>query len=107
MDPLNNLHKLADLRVIEANSDAWKGEANYLLPRSDGDTVAIPIKNFEFLKVEKAFDIAKYLDDSGSDVVISLVSPYIQLRQKFKSTNTEPLQWVQAKVSSRKNPPFC
>ncbi len=74
LDPLNNLHKLADLRVIEANSDAWKGEANYLLPRSDGDTVAIPIKNFEFLKVEKA-----------------ITSPV-----KTKSTNTEPLQWVQA-----------
>jgi hypothetical protein len=74
LDPLNNLHKLSDLRVIEANSDAWKGEANYLLPRSDGDTVAIPIKNFEFLKVENP-------------------SP---ASAKTKSSNAEPLQWVQA-----------
>ena len=50
LDPLNQAHKLADLHVIEANSDAWKGVANYLLPRSDGDTVAIPVKNFEFMR---------------------------------------------------------
>ena len=50
LDPLNQAHKLADLHVIEANSDAWKGVANYLLPRSDGDTVSIPIKNFEFMR---------------------------------------------------------
>jgi len=74
LDPVNNLHKLANLRVIEANSDAWKGEANYLLPRSDGDTVAIPIKNFEFLKIEKP------VSSSG----------------KTKSASYEPLQWVQA-----------
>jgi len=75
LDPLNNLHKLADLRVIEANSDAWKGEANYLLPRSDGDTVAIPIKNFEFLKIEK---------------------PVLSSAGKVKSATAEPIQWVQA-----------
>ena len=74
LDPLNNLHKLSDLRVIEANSDAWKGEANYLLPRSDGDTVAIPIKNFEFLKVENPAPSSA----------------------KTKSSAAEPLQWVQA-----------
>ena len=75
LDPLNKLHSLADLRVIEANSDAWKGEANYLFPRSDGDTVAIPIKNFEFLKIEK---------------------PAIATVGKAKSSTSEPVQWVQA-----------
>ena len=35
--------------------------------------------------IQKAFDIAKYLDNCGSDVVISMVSPYIELREQFKS----------------------
>ena len=35
--------------------------------------------------IQKAFDIARFLDNSGNDVVISLVSPYKQLRDKFKS----------------------
>lgn len=74
LDPLNQIHFLSDLRVVEANSDAWKGEANYLLPRSDGDTIAIPIKNFEFLKIEKP---------NPAPV-------------KFKSAIPEPLQWIQA-----------
>lgn len=74
LDPLNNVHQLADLRVIEANSDAWKGEANYLMPRSDGDTVSIPIRNFEFLIREKSIGTAV----------------------KIKSIAIDPSQWVQA-----------
>ena len=35
--------------------------------------------------IQKAFDISKFLDASGNDVVISLVSPYKQLREEFKS----------------------
>ena len=35
--------------------------------------------------VEKAFDIAKYLDNCGNDVVISLVSPYREMREQLKS----------------------
>jgi adenylylsulfate kinase-like enzyme len=35
--------------------------------------------------INKSFDIAKFLDASGNDVVISLVSPYKELREKFKS----------------------
>jgi len=84
LDPLNNLHKLADLRVSEANSDAWKGDANYLFPRSDGDTVAIPIKNFEFLQIEKS-------------------APTVG---KTKSTDSEPLQWVQADGLIPENTPI-
>ena len=45
-----------------------------MLPRSDGDTVAIPIKNFEFLKVENPAPSSA----------------------KTKSSAAEPLQWVQA-----------
>ena len=38
-----------------------------------------------YKNITKALDIAKYLDASGNDVVISLVSPYRELREKFKS----------------------
>lgn len=34
--------------------------------------------------IQKAFDIAKFLDKNGNDVVISLVSPYRELREKLK-----------------------
>ena len=34
--------------------------------------------------IQKAFDIAKYLDNNGTDVVISLVSPYREMREILK-----------------------
>ncbi len=34
---------------------------------------------------ENSFDIAKYLDSCGNDVVISLVSPNRKIREKLKS----------------------
>ena len=57
----------------------------------DGDQLREIFPNQDYSKegreknIQKAFDIAKYLDASGNDVVISLVSPYKQLREKFKS----------------------
>ena len=36
-------------------------------------------------QTEYPFEVAKYLDSCGNDVVISLVSPYIELREQFKS----------------------
>ena len=57
----------------------------------DGDQLRELFPNTDYSKegryknIGKAFDIAKYLDVSGNDVVISLVSPYRELREKFKS----------------------
>lgn len=57
----------------------------------DGDQLRELFPNKDYSKegreknIQKAFDIAKYLDNSGNDVVISLVSPYRELREKFKS----------------------
>lgn len=57
----------------------------------DGDQLREIFPNQDYSKegreknIQKAFDIAKYLDASGNDVVISLVSPYKELREKFKS----------------------
>jgi adenylylsulfate kinase-like enzyme len=57
----------------------------------DGDQLRELFPNTDYSKegryknINKAFDIAKYLDAAGNDVVISLVSPYKELREKFKS----------------------
>ena len=57
----------------------------------DGDQLRELFPNADYSKegryknIQKAFDIAKYLDNAGNDVVISLVSPYRELREKFKS----------------------
>lgn len=57
----------------------------------DGDQLRELFPNTDYSKegryknIQKAFDIAKYLDNAGNDVVISLVSPYKELRDEFKS----------------------
>ena len=57
----------------------------------DGDQLRELFPNKDYSKegreknIQKAFDIARFLDDSGNDVVISLVSPYRELRENFKS----------------------
>ena len=57
----------------------------------DGDQLRELFPNKDYSKegreknIQKAFDIARFLDDSGNDVVISLVSPYKYLRDEFKS----------------------
>ena len=57
----------------------------------DGDQLRELFPNTDYSKegryknIQKAFDIAKYLDNVGNDVVISLVSPYRELRERFKS----------------------
>ena len=57
----------------------------------DGDQLREIFPNKDYSKegretnIQKAFDIARFLDNSGNDVVISLVSPYKQLRDEFKS----------------------
>jgi adenylylsulfate kinase len=57
----------------------------------DGDQLRELFPNTDYSKegryknIQKAFDIAKYLDNVGNDVVISLVSPYKELREEFKS----------------------
>jgi adenylylsulfate kinase len=57
----------------------------------DGDQLRELFPNTDYSKegryknIQKAFDIAKYLDNAGNDVVISLVSPYKELREEFKS----------------------
>mgnify|MGYP000415378263 FL=1 len=57
----------------------------------DGDQLREIFPNQDYSKegreknIQKAFDIAKYLDSCGTDVVISLVSPYKEMREQLKS----------------------
>jgi hypothetical protein len=51
VDPENNRHKLANLTVVEANAEYWKGTANYLLPRASGDSVEVAMSKFEFSEI--------------------------------------------------------
>ena len=57
----------------------------------DGDQLRELFPNTDYSKegryknINKAFDIAKYLESEGVDVVISLVSPYRNLRETLKS----------------------
>jgi adenylylsulfate kinase len=57
----------------------------------DGDQLREIFPNKDYSKegreknIQKAFDIAKYLDKCGNDVVISLVSPYREMREQLKS----------------------
>ena len=57
----------------------------------DGDELRELFPNTDYSKegreanIRKAMDISKYLDSTGHDVVVSLVSPYKELREEFKS----------------------
>ncbi len=57
----------------------------------DGDQLRELFPNKDYSKegreknIQKAFDIAKYLHSCGNDVVISLVSPYKEMREQLKS----------------------
>jgi len=57
----------------------------------DGDQLRELFPNTDYSKegryknINKAFDIAKYLQSNDTDVVISLVSPYRELREQLKS----------------------
>ena len=72
---------------LQTDKQNWRKSVFHI----DGDQLRELFPNTDYSKegrernIQKAFDIAKYLDDCGSDVVISLVSPYIELREKFKS----------------------
>ena len=72
---------------LQTDKKNWRKSVFHI----DGDQLRELFPNTDYSKegryknIGKAFDIAKYLDASGNDVVISLVSPYKELREKFKS----------------------
>ena len=72
---------------LQTDKKNWRKSVFHI----DGDQLRELFPNTDYSKegryenINKAFDIAKYLDASGNDVVISLVSPYKELREEFKS----------------------
>jgi adenylylsulfate kinase len=72
---------------LQTDKKNWRKSVFHI----DGDQLRELFPNKDYSKegrernIQKAFDIAKYLDSNGTDVVISLVSPYRELREQFKS----------------------
>ena len=72
---------------LQTDKKNWRKDVFHI----DGDQLRELFPNTDYSKegrernIQKAFDIAKYLQASGNDVVISLVSPYRELREEFKS----------------------
>ena len=72
---------------LQTDKKNWRKSVFHI----DGDQLRELFPNTDYSKegryknINKAFDIAKYLDSCGNDVVISLVSPYRELREKLKS----------------------
>lgn len=72
---------------LQTDKKNWRKSVFHI----DGDQLRELFPNTDYSKegryknITKAFDIAKYLDNCGNDVVISLVSPYRELREKLKS----------------------
>lgn len=57
----------------------------------DGDQLRELFPNTDYSKegrernIRKGMDVVKYLDSTGHDVVVSMVSPYIELREELKT----------------------
>ena len=72
---------------LQTDKKNWRKSVFHI----DGDQLRELFPNTDYSKegryknINKAFDIAKYLDSCDTDVVISLVSPYRELRESFKS----------------------
>jgi len=72
---------------LQTDKKNWRKSVFHI----DGDKLRELFPNTDYTRegreknIQKAFDIAKYLDSEGVDVVISLVSPYRELREKLKS----------------------
>jgi len=72
---------------LQTDKKNWRKSVFHI----DGDQLREIFPNKDYSKegreknIQKAFDIAKYLDSCGNDVVISLVSPYREMREQLKS----------------------
>jgi adenylylsulfate kinase len=72
---------------LQTDKKNWRKSVFHI----DGDQLRELFPNTDYSKegryknINKAFDIAKYLDNCDNDVVISLVSPYRELREQLKA----------------------
>lgn len=72
---------------LQTDKKNWRKSVFHI----DGDHLRTIFANEDYSKagrernIQTAFDIARYLDSCGTDVIVSLVSPYRELREKLKS----------------------
>jgi adenylylsulfate kinase len=72
---------------LQTDKKNWRKSVFHI----DGDQLRELFPNTDYSKegreknIRKAMEISKYLDSTGHDVVVSLVSPYKELREEFKS----------------------
>ena len=93
LDTVNNRHFLKNLEVKSANVYEWKGTADYLLSRSPGDTLAIPLKNFAFesniITAQASFSekvplkIGEFQEFKG-DISLKSTSPYLDFQGSIR-----------------------
>ena len=75
--------------LLQTDKKNWRKSVFHL----DGEQLRELFPNTDYSKeglernVQKAMDIAKYLDDCGNDVVVSLVSPYREMRETLKANS--------------------
>ena len=91
---------------LQTDKKNWRKSVFHI----DGDQLRELFPNTDYSKegreknIQKAFDIAKFLNNNGNDVVISLVSPYKELRDKFKSeTKATEIYCHTKKIRGREN----
>jgi adenylylsulfate kinase-like enzyme len=74
---------------LQTDKKNWRKSVFHI----DGDQLRELFPNTDYSKegreknIQKAMDIAKYLDNSGNDVVVSLVSPYREMRETLKANS--------------------
>jgi adenylylsulfate kinase-like enzyme len=87
---------------LQTDKTNWRKSVFHI----DGDQLRELLPNTDYTKegrernIRKAMDIAKYLHSTGHDVVVSLVSPYLHLREELKSECKVIAQSVLDKMDS-------
>ena len=93
LDTVHKRHYLKNLEVKSANVHEWKGTADYLLSRSPGDTLSIPLKNFAFeanvISAQASFSekvplkIGEFQDFKG-DIYLKSTSPNLDFQGSIR-----------------------
>ncbi len=92
LDANNERHVLNNLIVKEANSTYFKGEGDYLLPRTSGDSVAIKFKSFEF-------------SEPNNEKEVVSIKATAHFGEK-NNLNLSPHQWFKGEVTLESNQEF-
>jgi adenylylsulfate kinase-like enzyme len=90
---------------IQTDKRNWRKSVFHI---SDDLSRILPSQNTtkedRIFAIQRVYDIAKYLDSCGNDVVITLVSPYIELREKLKSEcNVQEIYCHSKKLMSKES----